>query len=60
MLLSTPPIPLPCFPVVRSVYLKVDGRNVKFRVEGRQVIVVDQVSFGASARVAFRCRPNQN
>ncbi len=57
-LLEMPPISLPCFPEVRSVYLKVAGMDVRFRVEGRQVIIADPVSLGSQARVLFRCRKN--
>lgn len=58
-LLEVPPISLPCFPEIRSVYLKVNRRDVRFRVEGRKVIIADPVSFGSEARVLFRCQ-NQN
>ena len=58
-LLNVPPIPLPCFPVRSSVFLQVEGGRVNFRVEGRKVIIEDQVSFGSEARVAFRCDKNR-
>jgi hypothetical protein len=54
-LLGVPPIPLPCFPVAGTVSLQVEGRRVNFRLEGRKVIIEDQVSFGSKARVTLRC-----
>lgn len=54
-LLNVSPIPLHCFPVGERVFLQVEGRRVNFRLEGRQVVIEDQVSFGSKARVAYRC-----
>lgn len=54
-LLNVPPMPLPCFPEPGSVSLKVEGRKVNFRVEGRTVVIEDRVSFGSEAKVAFHC-----
>ncbi len=54
-LLNVSPVPLPCFPIADSVSLQVEGRRVNFRLEGRQVVIEDKVSFGSKARVAFRC-----
>ena len=50
-----PPIPLPCFPKQR-VYARVNGDNVRFRVEEKKIILTDQVPFGADVEVKFRCR----
>ena len=52
---SAPPIPLPCFPRQR-VYARVNDENVLFRVEGKQIILAEQVPFGSDMEVKFRCR----
>ena len=49
-------LPLPCFPVPNSVSLKVNERNVGFRVVDRQVIITERVSFGAKAKYSFYCK----
>ena len=54
---EVPPVPLPCFPVPGSVYVKVEGRKVNIHVEGRQVQVTDKVPFGVEAHISFRCQP---
>ena len=54
---EVPPVSLPCFPK-GEVFFEVDGRRVGYRVEGRQLIITeDEVSFGAKARIVFRCKP---
>ncbi len=52
---ESPPIPLPCFPK-RRVYARVNDENVLFRVEGKKIILAEQVHFGADVEVKFRCR----
>ena len=55
MLVDAPSIPLHCVP--RKVdFVRVGGKTVEFRVEGRKVFIEEKVAFDAYATVKFHCQ----
>ena len=54
-LVDVPPVPLPCFPRSNSVFVRVNGKRVDFKVEDRKVFIQDKVSFGSDAELKFLC-----
>ena len=53
------PVSLPCFPAEDSVSVKVDGEEVEFQVEKRQVIIEERVDFDAEVDMRFKCQSGQ-
>ena len=49
-------LPLPCRPLSDNVFVKVNGKQAKARVQGRKVSISGRVPFGAETEVSFRCR----
>ncbi len=49
-----------CVPVPESVRLRVDGDRVDFSLSGRQISIEETVSFGADARLRYRCLSNRS
>ncbi len=54
MLIKAPSIPLHCDP--ERVYLRVGGEKVRFRLDGRKVLIEDPISFNSYAKVKYWCR----
>ena len=57
---QVPPVPLPCFPVLSSVSMEINGEKVNIRVEGRKIVIEDKIPFGSKAKIDFRCQRSSN
>ncbi len=53
---AVPAIPLPCVPEQRAVRVKIEREDVDFRLEGRTIVIEDDVSFGDKAKILFYCQ----
>ena len=53
---AVPAIPLPCVPNQRAVRVKIENKDADFRLEGRTIVIEEDVSFGDKARILFYCQ----